>query len=238
MQNSVGKTNPCKTRRFDILIIISLIFDISLGLFSFVMPFLRLPAIAATSITVILLIFRLTQMRSGQKIITKLSKQIIKEPKMKKIATKLKNFFKFFFTSNPKTMCAILPALAFATLILTYQFTDLSWDLWLTILLPSLGAISVIFASWIGFESNKKADARRHEKRCCQADKCYVEKAKEILNQEKAAQQKQIADIEAARIQQIVAQMKQQEQQKQMQNQEKTENTEEAKQETNNSHWL
>ena len=212
MTNKDKSTKNCKTRKFDILIIISLIFEIALGLFSFVMPFLRLPAIAATSITVILLIFRLTQMRSGQKIITKLSKQIIKEPKMKKIATKLKNFFKFFFTSNPKTMCAITPAIAFATLILTYQFTDLSWDLWLTILLPSLGAISIIFASVIGFESNKKADARKHEKRCCQADKCYIEKAKEILKQEKAAQLKIQQDAESMRIQQIVAEMKHQEQ--------------------------
>jgi len=194
-------------------------FDIALGLFSFIKPFLRLPAIAATSLTVILLIIRMTQMRSGQKIITKLSKQIIKEPKMKKLGNKIKGIFKFFFSSNPKTMCAILPAIAFASLILVYQFTNLSWDLWMTVLLPSLGAITIIFAGWIGFESNKKADARKEHKRCCQADKCYVEKAKEILKQEKMAQRKQQEENEARRIEQIVAEMKMCEQQKQMQTQ-------------------
>ncbi|MCL2851391.1 MAG: hypothetical protein FWE01_03450, partial [Firmicutes bacterium] len=52
-----------------------------------------------------------------------------------------------------------------------------------------------------------------------QADKCYVEKAKEILKQEKMAQRKQQEENEARRIEQIVAEMKMCEQQKQMQTQ-------------------
>ena len=201
-----------KGRKFDALIIVSSLFDIVLGLFSFAMPFLRLPAIVSTVITVILLIARVGQIRSGQRVITKISKQIIKEPRMKKLGRKIGGFFKFFFRSNPRTMCAISTASAAIAIVLSYSFVDMGWSLWQTIAVPTLCVVAIVFAGWAGFESNATVDARRKERCECKKNKVYIEQAKEILQKEKEAQAKQQADIENQRIQQIVCDLKGKEQ--------------------------
>jgi len=216
MYKSNLSKEKCKSKKFDILIIISSLFDVVLGLFSFVMPFLRLPAIVSTVITVVLLLARLGQIRSGQRVITKISKQIIKEPRMKKLGRKLKGFFKFFFRSNPRTMCAISTASAAIAIVLSYSFIDMGWNLWQTIAVPALCVVAIVFAGWAGFESNATVDARRKEKCECKQNKVYIEQAKEILRKEKEAQAKQQADIENQRVQQIVCELKNKEEQQKL----------------------